>query len=406
MQSLVRGQKIKLVDITSSQQLTIEFGLVIPGAAIDMSCFGLDGKDQLSDERYMIFYNQTRSPENAIQMLSAPNSLPQSFSIDLTRLPPHIVKLSFVATIDGQLTMSHMREGFFHLLINGTQKVATATLTGQDYGMEKAIMILDIYKKDQIWRVANVGQGFAGGLSEVLKYFGGVEAEAQPQPTPSPSPAQSSKLSLTKVTLEKRGDAQKIDLSKRTSTHPIHINLNWRPLHEQERATEQTKGFGAFFGSLFQPRKDKTDLDLGCMYELQNGELGVIQPLGNYFGDKYQSPYIFLDKDDRSGQSQDGENLYLYRPEFIKRVLVFAFIYEGTALFQSVQSQVQILDQGQYDITIQLNNPDEKNPFCAVCLIENHHNQVNIIKEERYFADHQQADLFYRFGFKWRTGSK
>lgn len=404
MHSLVRGQKIKLTDITSSQQLTVELGIVIPGAVVDMSCFGLDNKDHLSDERYMIFYNQTRSPENAIQMLSIPNSVPQSFSIDLARLPPQIVKLSFVATIDGQLTMSHMREGFFHLLVNGTQKVATAALVGQDYGMEKAMMILDIYKKDQIWRVANVGQGFAGGLSEVLKYFGGVEAQpTESVPPPQPAPAASPKLSLTKVTLEKRGDAQKIDLNKRTSTQPIHINLNWKPLHQ---GGGQAKGFGAFFGSLFQTGSNQTDLDLGCMYELQNGELGVIQPLGNYFGDKYQSPYIFLDKDDRSGQAQDGENLYLYRPELIKRVLVFAFIYEGTDLFRSVQSQVQILDQGQYDITIHLDNPDEKNPFCAVCLIENHHNQINITKEERYFADHQQADLFYRFGFKWRTGSK
>lgn len=413
MQTLIRGQKVKLATITPNQQLVIEIGIKIPNAAVDISCFGLDAHGQLSDDRYMIFYNQKSSPENALQLLSAPNIFPQQFSLDLARLPATIEKLSFVATIDGHLTMSQIQQGFFNVVINGSQRVATSVIVGQDYTTEKAIMVLDLYKKENIWRLANVGQGFAGGLSDILKYFGGTETQTpaanSSAPTPASPPAaasHSNKLSLTKITLEKRGDAQKIDLTKRNTAQPIHINLNWMPVGENQPAPRE-RGFGAFLGSLFhRGQADQIDLDLGCMYELQNGERGVIQPLGGYFGDKNQDPFIFLDKDDRSGKAQDGENLYLYRPELIKRVLIFAFIYEGTNLFRSVQSRVQILDQNQYDISIYLDNPDERNPFCAVCLIENHSNQIQITKEERYFMDHEKADLFYRFGFNWRSGRK
>jgi tellurite resistance protein TerA len=42
------------------------------------------------------------------------------------------------------------------------------------------------------------------------------------------------------------------------------------------------------------------------MYRLRNGDAGVIQPLGGNFGDRHASPWIFLDKDDRSGAAADG----------------------------------------------------------------------------------------------------
>lgn len=32
----------------------------------DYSCFGVDNNDKLSDDRYMVFYNQEKSPENEI----------------------------------------------------------------------------------------------------------------------------------------------------------------------------------------------------------------------------------------------------------------------------------------------------------------------------------------------------
>ena len=51
------------------------------------------------------------------------------------------------------------------------------------------------------------------------------------------------------------------------------------------------------------------DLDLGCLWELTTGHKGVVQALGNAFGDLDGPPFVKLDKDDRSGAATDGENL-------------------------------------------------------------------------------------------------
>ena len=47
-------------------------------------------------------------------------------------------------------------------------------------------MVAEIYLKD-VWRVAAVGQGFAGGLDAVLKHFGGQQIEETAPPTVQPS---------------------------------------------------------------------------------------------------------------------------------------------------------------------------------------------------------------------------
>ena len=57
MKNLIRGEKVNVSDFTSATQLEIEVN-VSSNFEIDITCFGLDEKKQLTDDRYMIFYNQ------------------------------------------------------------------------------------------------------------------------------------------------------------------------------------------------------------------------------------------------------------------------------------------------------------------------------------------------------------
>ena len=68
------------------------------------------------------------------------------------------------------------------------------------------------------------------------------------------------------------------------------------------------------------------------MYELADGRPGLVQALGNAWGDFERPPYIRLEADDRTGQSTAGENLVINGDHVgdIKRALIFAFIFAGT----------------------------------------------------------------------------
>lgn len=55
---LIRGQKLKLSDILYNQQ-AFSLQIISPtGIALDIAIFGLDNQAKLSNEDYMIFYNQ------------------------------------------------------------------------------------------------------------------------------------------------------------------------------------------------------------------------------------------------------------------------------------------------------------------------------------------------------------
>jgi len=200
------------------------------------------------------------------------------------------------------------------------------------------------------------------------------------------------------IKLSKSGDSHKINLSKASDSLPtVHVNFDWEELKSAKPS--------GFFGKLLQGSSDDADLDLGCMYEMQNGEKGVIQPLGGNFGSKTASPYIFLDRDDRTGAT-DGENMYIFRPDLIKRVMIFGLIYNGAADFKSVQGRVFFTTSKGEEIYLELDNPDANRTFCATALVQNTGSNLEIIKEARYFTGHEEADKYYGFGFRWQAGSK
>jgi stress response protein SCP2 len=194
MLSLVRGQKIKLSDVTNITQIQVGLAITAPsGMSFDISCFGVDAQDKLSDDRYFIFFNQKSSPNSEISCLGKQNGDMERFQIDLSRLPSSIRKLVFTVTIDGEGTMSSIKQGYLRLL-DKSNELAKFTFTGADFSGEKAIIAGEIYLKD-VWRFSAVGQGFNGGLSALLKHFGGQEI------TPPASPSSittSKKLSLEK----------------------------------------------------------------------------------------------------------------------------------------------------------------------------------------------------------------
>ncbi|MFH8365700.1 TerD family protein [Streptomyces sp. NPDC018031] len=177
-----RGHKAKISDLTAGRDLYVGVQIAGPGLSFDISCFGLDADERLSDDRYFIFFNQPKSPEEAIQQLGPQAGDTESFRITLDSIPAHIHKLSFTATLDGDGQMSQVGPGYIRVVAGGEEVVRYA-FTGAEFSTERAVMLGDFYLKD-VWRFAAVGQGFDGGLEALLRNFGGEVAEDDPAPAP------------------------------------------------------------------------------------------------------------------------------------------------------------------------------------------------------------------------------
>ncbi len=410
-QPFSKGQKGKLTDMGLNGLFTVTVEVSGPGLSVDLACFGLDADGKLSDDRYMVFFNQTSSPGGAVGMTSSGSR--SVFQIDLSRLQETIHKLVFTAAIDGQGTMKALAPSFIAL-----GDAVRFSFSGWDFQEEKAVIVGELYRRDGVWRFGAVGQGFSGGLSALLKHFGGSEADA-PMSAPAPAPAplapapEPKKVSLSKVTLEKRGD--KVSLEKRASGGfgRIRVNLNWNQSVGTAVASAPKTGFlNRMFGK-GDAKPAGIDLDLGCLFELADGQRGGVQALGDAFGDFDRPPYIHLDADDRTGSVSGGENLFINGAKFdqIKRVLVFAFIYDGVANWAATDGVVTIEAPGQAPIEVRLDNGEDQT-MCAIALIEHRGGELQVTKLAEYFNQdgkataHEMLDRRFGFNLRWEEGSK
>jgi len=215
----------------------------------------------------------------------------------------------------------------------------------------------------------------------------------------SPGGSRGSGVSLSKVTLT--ASAPRVSLSKHSGGGGIGgellVNLNWT-------ARPPSTGF------LRRSPGGDIDLDLGCLYELANGRKGVVQALGNSFASRNEGPPIItLDGDDRTGESSEGENLRidLSRLGEIRRILVFAYIYEGTPNWAGANGVVTLYPRGGAPIEVRLDEADPSARTCAIAMLENVGTDLSVSREVRYIRGTQSAlDAAYGWGMTWKPGRK
>jgi len=94
MENLIKGQRLALSGLVTGN--VVQLGLASAGVALDFACFGLDAAGKLSDDRYMTFFNQPRTPCGGVEA-AAPSGDAAGFSYQLERLPASIERLVVTA---------------------------------------------------------------------------------------------------------------------------------------------------------------------------------------------------------------------------------------------------------------------------------------------------------------------
>ena len=168
---MVRGWKDKLEKYVDLNENIFVDMKIRGNAEYDFCCFGVDSEGKLSDDRYMVFYNQKTTPQKEISITELPDGV--RYTLKLSAIPSYINKLVFTVSIDGTQTMGEM-ECFITKVYQQEAQSLELSLTGRDFAKEKAVIAIEVYRKD-VWRIGCVAGGFDGGLSALLAHFGGEE---------------------------------------------------------------------------------------------------------------------------------------------------------------------------------------------------------------------------------------
>lgn len=197
------------------------------------------------------------------------------------------------------------------------------------------------------------------------------------------------------ITLQKKGAQHLIQLQK-TVHGAINIWLKWS-------------------------NNAPADLDLGCYYELRNGKRRLIDALqfsngnGGHLdqvtkqGCYTNPPYIWHTGDDR-GDKQASTELIIVNSKglgMIRRIIVYAYIYEGVANWQLTDAVVQISVPNQERVNVQMGDTSDKRRFCAIAQLDfDTDNTVTVKRLVTFHNSHSDCDKLYGWGFNYNRTSK
>jgi tellurite resistance protein TerA len=214
-------------------------------------------------------------------------------------------------------------------------------------------------------------------------------------------PGDAAPVSLKKIVLTR--SSRVVSLAEQGAPAGVlRVNLNWN--------AQPAKSGKGFFDRFTQ--SPAIDLDLGCLYEFTDGSKGVVQALGNSFTaspNGVRDQVIRLDGDDRSGSNSAGENLFidLRHAHAIRRVLVFAFIYEGVPNWARADGVVTLHPVSGPQVEVRLDESRAGSRICAIAMLEPTGDGLSVRHEVRYLDGGQRLlDETYGWGLRWTAGSK
>lgn len=140
------------------------------GTDVDVVAFLVDADDQVVADEDFVFYNAPLS-EHGTVALSADGDSEQSIRIDLALVSEEHTKIVIAAALDGDATFGEL--GAVTLSVDGdTATAATATLDAAT--SERTMLLAEVYRRNGIWRVRAMGQGYDDGLAELAVRHGVV----------------------------------------------------------------------------------------------------------------------------------------------------------------------------------------------------------------------------------------
>lgn len=373
-----------------------------------------------------VFFNQSAHPSGAVRhegKKAAGDRVTDTLLVDFGRVEPAVEQVVLAASADGG-AFGRFPELSVRVLDAGSG-AELARYDSTDATVETAFVLGELYRRQGGWKFRAVGQGYGSGLAGLATDYGisvdqprisGAAPEptpaapaAAPSPRPAPAaappaqPASPAPVRLSKVTLTKA--APSVSLAKQGGTSgALRVNLNWQ-------SRKQSRSWGSKLGLALSA---DLDLDLCALYELSDGRKGVVQALGNAFGDLHRPPFIHLDGDDRTGAVESGENVTVNLDHLnnFRRILFFVTIYEGARSFADLHATVTLRPQHGAPVDFSLDECTVPSVVCALALLTNEGGDLVVRREARYLvpergvSPQRTVDQIYGWGMDWAPGRK
>ena len=185
--SLSKGQKISLTkEKPGLKHLMVGLGWDVnafEGADYDLdaSAFMLGANGKCPSDKDFIFHNNLKHPSGAVESMGdnrtgAGEGDDEQIMVDLSKVPSNIEKIAFTCTIydadaRGQ-NFGQVSNSFIRIVDQDSGEEVVRYDLGEDFSIETAIVVGELYKHNGEWKFNAIGNGFQGGLAALCSYYG------------------------------------------------------------------------------------------------------------------------------------------------------------------------------------------------------------------------------------------
>ena len=186
--SLQKGQKIDLTK-TNPGLTKVLVGLgwdtnKYDGGAdfdLDAAVFLLGDSGKVNSDADFVFYGNLKHASGAVEHLGdnltgAGDGDDEQIKIDLAAVPANISKIDFTVTIYDsdarRQNFGQVSNAFIRIVNEATGEELLRFDLGEDFSIETAVVVAELYRNNGEWKFNAIGSGFSGGLAALCQNFG------------------------------------------------------------------------------------------------------------------------------------------------------------------------------------------------------------------------------------------
>ena len=148
---------------------------------LDAAAFLLGASGKVTSDDDFVFYNNLKHPSGSVEHMGdnrtgAGEGDDEQIMIDLNAVPANIQKIDFTVTIyeadERQQNFGQVSNAYIHVLDETNSRELIRYDLGEDFSVETAMVVGEIYRHQGEWKFNAIGSGFKGGLRALGLNYG------------------------------------------------------------------------------------------------------------------------------------------------------------------------------------------------------------------------------------------
>ena len=148
---------------------------------LDAAAFLLNAGGKVNSDSDFVFYNNKVHASGSVEhmgdnLTGEGEGDDEVINVDLSAVPANVDKIDFTVTIHDaetrQQNFGQVSNAYIRVVDNATGTELIRFDLGEDFSVETAIVVGELYRNNGEWKFNAIGAGFSGGLAALCRNYG------------------------------------------------------------------------------------------------------------------------------------------------------------------------------------------------------------------------------------------